>query len=141
MDPQTRLSRRRLRLQELAAEFNGAPVAPVAPAAPVATPKPATAPQPDQTQAIADVMLELERKEETIRALVALVGDASDANAELESECEKHKADLASLLNVIFHSNPTTVVPPPLAIMDRRRVRFGEPLEPYCPPDSSESCV
>jgi hypothetical protein len=146
MTPEDRRVARRAHLKVLAAQINGTTVVPVCAAEPVvAAPVPAPETRPDQTQEIADLMVKLEEKKETIEALVALIGEASEANVALETECKKHQADLASLLDMIFHSNPTTVVPAqtrPLAIMDRPRVRFCEPIEPFVPRfDSSESCV
>lgn len=151
MTPEDRRAARRAHLKVLAAQINGTPVVPVSVAAPVVevpvVEAPVQAPEtrPDQTQEIADLMVKLQEKTETIDALVALIGDATETNVALETECKKHQADLASLLDMIFHSNPTTVVPAqrrPLAIMDRPRVRFCEPIEPFVPRfDSEESCV
>jgi hypothetical protein len=143
-DREAVLAIRRKNLAEIAASYTVATVAPVA--AVVAAPVAAPVPQPDQTQSLADLMVKLEEKTETVDALVALLGDVTQANMDLESECKKHQADLASLLDMIFHSNPATVVPPaqrrPLAIMDRQRVRFCEPIEPFVPRfDSSEFSV
>jgi septal ring factor EnvC (AmiA/AmiB activator) len=132
-DPEAIRALRRKRLAEIAATYTVAQA------------------PPDQTQEIAAVTLELQnqrkvkdallelvdgltleyralaskcqQQQETNKALADILGETIEEKIALESERNRHQADLASLLNVIFLSNPTTVVPPPQTrpeIMDGR---------------------
>jgi hypothetical protein len=89
MTPEARRVARRAHLKVLAAEFNGAPVVPVV------TAEITTVPQPDQSQAIAEFLLESRRQGDVLNSLVSQLKEILVERQTIIKDNETVRASLA----------------------------------------------